>query len=332
MSIIYSKILYHAGFRVKNIILKSENQDIFKFLPTDIEKQFINSSSRVRRYLSMVKIILKESPDVVFSSATALSSVLVITGLFKRKMKVITRQCFTPGTKSQWVERTIATLFNYADINIAQTEEMKEEMILKYHLNPKKLKAIYNPLDVGDIMKKTKGVTRKMEIDYSYVAVGRFDPQKDYVSLIKAFQIVVKQKPSAHLTIIGSKRDIGYYNIVTSLIDTSCLNLNISLVDYTDNPFKYELASNCFVLSSITEGLPNVLLEAMFLNIPCVSTRSIPFIGKVIKNGINGYTVKVGDIQTLAEAMLEAPKLIGKVSNTSFYEKSEREIIKAFSE
>lgn len=331
VSTIYSRILHRAGFQVKNIILDSNNKDIYKFLPKEIEYEVISGTSRIARYLKIAKTIFRENPDIVFSSATALSAVLVIVSMIKRNTKVITRQCFTPGTKSKWVERTIALLFDRAKVNIAQTVEMRDEMISRYHLNPTKVVAINNPLDLVDIHKKTSDINRKHKVDYSYVTVGRIDPQKDYITLVKAFALVVKEKTEAHLTIIGSKRSESYYQQVIDAVVSSKLEGNISFVDYTDNPFKYELESNCFVLSSVTEGLPNVLLEAMFLNIPCVATRSIPFIASVIKQGVNGYTVEVGDYKGLAEAMLAAPNLLGKIANNDFNDNIQKQIINVFS-
>lgn len=331
VSTIYSRILNRAGFSVKNVVVDTCNLDIYKFLPSEIEFVEIAGKSRMARYLSIARVILREKPDVVFSSATALSAVLVLVKFFRRNMKVITRQCFTPGTKSKWVEATIALLFNRADVNIAQTKEMRDEMISRYHLNPAKVVAINNPLDLMDIQMKTKDVERKHQLDYSFVTVGRIDPQKDYGTLVRAFNLVVKEQPGAHLTIIGSKRSVKYYQSVIQEIEKYGLGNHISIVDYTDNPFKYELESNCFVLSSVTEGLPNVLLEAMYLNVPCVATRSIPFISSVIKQGVNGYSVEVGDYKGLAKAMLAAPHLVGKIENENFNDNIQEQIINIFS-
>ena len=78
VSTIYSRILHRAGFQVKNIILDSSNKDIYKFLPKEIEYEVISGTTRIARYFKIAKTIFRENPDIVFSSATALSAVLVI--------------------------------------------------------------------------------------------------------------------------------------------------------------------------------------------------------------------------------------------------------------
>lgn len=330
VTLIYTKLLYRAGADVTMVVLNTSNKDIYKFIPSYINVKQITSKSHLGRYFQIIKMVSKEKPNVVFSSATALSAVLVLCKILKGQLRVITRQCFTPGTKSAWVEKTIACLFNHADANVAQTEEMRQEMIKRYHLLPNKVWAIYNPLDTEDILTKTNGVVKKTKIDYSYITIGRLDPQKDYVTLLKAFSEVLEEKNNAKLTIIGSKRAESYYSQIMTSIETLQLSYHVTFVDYTDNPFQYLLESNCFVLSSVTEGLPNVLLEAMYLGVPCVATRSIPFISQAITDGDNGYTVNVGDFHALAEAMLKAPLLVGKVKNESHSLKSEKQILDLF--
>lgn len=67
--------------------------------------------------------------------------------------------------------------------------------------------------------------------------------------------------------------------------------------------------ANCFVLPSRVEGLPNSLVDAMFLCRPVVATRCIPMIERMVEEGVNGYTVPVGDIELMADAMIKAINL-----------------------
>ena len=57
------------------------------------------------------------------------------------------------------------------------------------------------------------------------------------------------------------------------------------------------------------EGLPNVVLEAMYLDKPVAATTCVPIIDNLIKDGINGYKVKPDDANSLAQAMQKAAKL-----------------------
>ena len=68
----------------------------------------------------------------------------------------------------------------------------------------------------------------------------------------------------------------------------------------------------------------------MFLNVPVVATESIPFIAENISEGINGYRCKIGDYVQLAEKMMLAPMLKGKISNENVSGNAEQQIIKLF--
>ena len=73
---------------------------------------------------------------------------------------------------------------------------------------------------------------------------------------------------------------------------------------YIKNPYPYYKFADLFVLSSKWEGLPNVVLESLFLKTPVVVTNCIPYLGKIIKSGKNGYIVEYGDYQSMANAIL----------------------------
>lgn len=327
------KLLHRNGYDVSVLFIESSSMNVCQYLPSDIPFSFVPKSSRIVRYLRVIRAVLKSKPSIVFSSFTAYSFLLIIIGLFKRRMKIITRQCFTPGTSSPIVEAVISLFFNCAYINIAQTEEMRQAMLLKYRLRSDKVVALHNPIDTEDIRMKLESSLSPFKDDdrIHFLAIGRISPAKDYITLIKAFFLVREKMPNAHLTIIGHPDDGDYYPSVINEIEELNIQDNVDFLKYTNNPYVYMRYADCFVLSSITEGLPNVLLEALYLDTPCVATRSIPFVSQVVLDGVNGFTVEVGDVCALSEAMVDAVALKGKISNQSSNAFVEQEYIKLFS-
>lgn len=96
-----------------------------------------------------------------------------------------------------------------------------------------------------------------------------------------------------------------------------CLNLvkdkglqdYIHFVGYDDNPYRWMKFCDCFVLPSRIEGLPNVLVEAMYLGRPVVATKCIPFISRMVDDGNNGIICETENPQALANAMIKAVDL-----------------------
>jgi glycosyltransferase involved in cell wall biosynthesis len=135
--------------------------------------------------------------------------------------------------------------------------------------------------------------------------------------LLKAFAIVLEKQPKSNLYMIG---DCGgmfeeYYNVLLELAKSLDILERINFVGYTDNPYKYVKYANCLVLPSRNEGLPNVIIESLFLGTPVTVTDSIPVISRIVRNGIDGYVVEVDDVNSVAEAMLKTPDLGRVVSN-----------------
>ena len=83
-------------------------------------------------------------------------------------------------------------------------------------------------------------------------------------------------------------------------------------------------------MSSISEGLPNALIEAMYLNIPVAVTNCIPFIDSKIRNGENGFKAEVQNSESLSVAMLSALNLKGRIKNENENDKIKQDIISTF--
>ena len=67
--------------------------------------------------------------------------------------------------------------------------------------------------------------------------------------------------------------------------------------------------ADCFVMPSRLEGLPNALIDAMYLGKPVVATRCIPIIERIVRNSYNGIVVEPDNVEALAEGMRKATLL-----------------------
>jgi len=215
----------------------------------------------------------------------------------------------------------------YVDVLISQTEDMKREMVGYYALPAERITVINNPIDIELIQEKIKEPhCFQFPDSVHYVAVGRVDPQKDYRTLLKAFSIVLKTFPASRLHIVGLyDPNSSYKKDLDAIAKSLGIKDHVSFEGFQDNPYKYMKAANVFVLSSIYEGLPNVLQEAMYLGLPVVATRCIPYISQVIDEGKNGYTVPTGNPEELAAAMIKGSSL--SVSGYAFNDQNKKRII-----
>ncbi len=155
-----------------------------------------------------------------------------------------------------------------------------------------------NPLDISRLPEVYTGEREKI-----VVSAGRLDNQKNFPLLIRAFAHFHEKHPDYRLIIYGegSKRE-ELEALAAQLLPDGCWSMPGRV---NDLPHKI---SRCaiFALSSDYEGVPNVLIEAMAVGTPSVSTDCAPGgAATLINSGENGILTPVGDVDALAEALCQ---------------------------
>ena len=173
-----------------------------------------------------------------------------------------------------------------------------------------RITTIYNPVVTSGLYAKaTEPPAHPWLADGSLpviVAAGRLEDQKDFGTLIKAFARVAARR-ACRLIILGEGRRRPQ---LEALVRDLGLAHRVSLPGWVDNPFALFARASLFVLSSVHEGLPTVLIEALACGCPCVSTDCPAGPAEILQDGLFGPLVPVGDEVAMAEAMdrvLEQP-------------------------
>lgn len=183
-------------------------------------------------------------------------------------------------------------MMRFADGYVFQTSGARE-----YYKIRKPYEIIANPIDCDSIPEK-----KENRDIYNLISVGRYAPQKNHKMLIEAIHDVKKTYPKIHLDIYGEGQ---LQDELETLINSLGLYKEVCLHATTDQILNIEAGYGMFVLPSDFEGIPNVLLEAMAIGLPCIST-DCPCGGpaSVIDNRVNGLLVPVGDKNEMAKAII----------------------------
>lgn len=172
-------------------------------------------------------------------------------------------------------------------------------------------------MPIGNSIDHTKfaGVTiskerAREEFDFKkdafiFGTVGRLVPTKGCEYLIDAFVEVKKAVPNAELVFVGDGRLHGE---LAQRAERSGCSDSITFFGRTDKVAEILRAFDAFVLSSIAEGMPRSLLEAMAVGTPCIGT-DVGGIGEILDDGKCGIVVSSGDSAKLFEAMIELAKM-----------------------
>jgi glycosyltransferase involved in cell wall biosynthesis len=155
------------------------------------------------------------------------------------------------------------------------------------------------------------------------LAVGRLSPQKDFECLLRAFA-TVRAETDARLMILGEGPERAR---LESLVTELGLTGDVELPGWVGNPYPYMARSDLFVLSSRWEGLPTVLIEALFCGLRIVATDCPSGPQEILDGGRYGALVPVGDHAALAAAIIASLRDEGPAPTRESWEQYGQQVV-----
>ena len=312
MTVNIAKCLPLDIYDVKFIILSKEIGTISSFIPSNYNVKHV-SIRNIYDFVTfrIIHIIKQEKADVVFSSMHYINVRLILASKLCGNRVIIRSNTGLYRTPSPTLELVKLT-YQYADMIIAQQDEMRDEIVRAAKVSSDRIITMPNMLDVDTIRLKALDPSPYTNIDeIRFIIVGRADdPVKGHDVAIKAFSTVKKKIEKAHLYVVGKfDPNLTFCQYLTKLVDELGIKDSVHFIGYDSNPYKWIKNANCYVLSSRQEGMPNVLLEALSLKIPCVATCCVPVIERIVINGKNGYVVPSENPDAMSMGMIRALEL-----------------------
>ena len=260
----------------------------------------VNKSRLIKNIICIfylfVNLLKNNKNTLVFSfqanSAAALISKLTFTRIISRSNS--SPSGWTGGFLKRLIYRLSLTLSNNIIVN---SKEFQKEFYRNFKT---KVKCIYNPFNKSQIINKLNKTIKppfKKKYSLKIISVGRLTDQKDQITLLKAAKLINK-KISPEIIIIGKGKN---YFQLRNYINKNNLNNIVKLLGYQPNPYSFIKKSDIVVLTSKYEGLPNILLEAQFLNKYIISTNCPTGPNEILLNGKAGDLIKIGDFKNLAK-------------------------------
>lgn len=251
---------------------------------------------RFGQLIALHNYIKKEEYDLAISFLHPAKYLLVLACKFTNT-KVIVSERGDPYAYSKYLNvfyKLIEKITNTADGFVFQTKEVQNYYSYKI---VNKSTVINNPIIIKNIPKQFYG-KRTKEI----VNVARLDVfQKRQDILLKAFAKISKKYDQYILKFYGDGPD--EYKL-KKLAEELCINDKVYFMGYVENVLKLINNASIFILSSDFEGIPNALIEAMSIGMPCISTDCSPGGARLLINhNENGLLVPINNPTELATAM-----------------------------
>lgn len=137
------------------------------------------------------------------------------------------------------------------------------------------------------------------------LAVGRFDAQKDYPTLFKAFRLFKKHNPKHHLLILGEGKLRPH---LTKLAHQLGIADAVHMPGFVVNPYPYMAKADIFAMSSLHEGASNALVQALAATPRLMVSTDCPHgSSEILGDGRFGHVVPLSNPQAFANAMMQPP-------------------------
>ena len=193
-------------------------------------------------------------------------------------------------------EKLYHSLYEEKDL-IAVSEGIKEDLD-KMGIGYRSCEVIYNPFDIAEIRKEGKEkMSHEIEGEY-LLSASAFRPVKRYDILLKAYSKLQDPPPLKLLCNTHPKLE--------KMIDTLGIRNKVEILGFTKNPYPIIKNAKLLILSSEREGLPTVLIEALILGTPVVSTDCISGPSEILTGDLSVYLAKVNDSDDLSKKIILA--------------------------
>jgi glycosyltransferase involved in cell wall biosynthesis len=303
-----------------DFITRSKDSPFLKSLPGNVNLIELTSSNR-KIQLSKLKQYLAENTVDALISAKYSDDKLALKAI--RQTRTGTKLFLRPGTAlssrmelrgKHWLYRQyehykLKKIFNAAHGIIAVSNCVAEQTRKISGVSPDKITVIRNPTLTPALYQQASEhcphpwLTNKTT--KIILGIGGLRVQKNFSVLVAAFSIVRQQNIDARLIILGEGRQ---RDRLSQQIHKLGLDNDVDLPGFTDNPYSYLAQSDLFVLSSLWEGSPNVLTEALAIGTPVVATDCDCGPREILQDGRYGPLVKINDTEGLAQAMISVLK------------------------
>lgn len=257
MSINKPYILNYLKKKIKVIRLKS--------------KRSLFSVFEIRTFLKRIS----GNRKIIFISNQNFANIIstfIVNGFDNTKLVLIDRNHidelkysnnFIDHIKKMILKFFMKVFYKNSDLIIGNSKELSKD--LSSFVN-KNVKTIYNPANDKSIISLSKKRINFLKKKKLILNIGRLETQKDHVTLIKS----IEDLNDINLLIIGYGSLI---NKLKKLIKEKKLTHRVKIMTNVSNPYPYLKRADLFILTSLYEGFPNVLTEAIMLKIPIISSN-----------------------------------------------------------
>ena len=299
------------GFDV-DLVLSRARGHYLDEVPDSVRIVDLGASRVLASIPGLIRYLRRERPAAMLTSMNYVN----VVGIWARALaRVETRlvvneqnalsleAAHSPRRRHRLMPRLIRRFYPWADGIVSVARGTAEDLARTTGLAPERIEVVHNPIVTPELKHLATA-----PVDHAWfrpgeppvvLSVGRLSPQKDFGTLLRAFARV-RVRRSARLVILGEGPERGR---LRSLISELGLEDSAALPGWVENPYPWMAHAGTYVLSSRWEGLPSVLIEALYCGVPIVATDCVSGPREILEDGAHGLLVPVGNVDALARGI-----------------------------
>jgi glycosyltransferase involved in cell wall biosynthesis len=278
-------------------------------VPADVPVLALGAARLAVAAPALARVIRRLRPDVVFCTAGGANSVAVAAHRLARssaRLVLSERSALRrPRGRLRGPLELALKRWTYqrADLVTAVSEGVRDDLIATLGLASAQVRVIGNPVIGDDVAARASEPLASAAMDApgpTLVAVGRLIDLKDYPTMLDAL-VRVRQRVPAKLVILGlgPQRDA-----LIAAAAARGLAAVVTFAGFDPNPYRYMARADVVVQTSRAEGLPGTIIQALACGTPVVATDCDHGPREVIRDGVDGFLVPVGDAPAVADRVL----------------------------
>jgi glycosyltransferase involved in cell wall biosynthesis len=300
------------GFQVDLLLIRAEGPYLAQ-IPPHVRIVSLGDRRLLLSFFALARYLQRERPQALLCGQEHINVVSLwlrrLTGVPTKVVVAVHNHvsrdsCYASELKVRLSPYLIRWFYPWADAVVAVSQGVAEDLT-RIGLPKDSIQVIYNPVVSPQLYQKFRQPLDRpwFSPDRSPVilGVGRLEPQKDFSTLIRAFDRIRQQLP-AQLVILGEGPERP---ALEALVRELQLTDAVVLPGFVSNPYAYMAAAAVCVLSSRWEGLGNVLIESMAGGTPVVSTDCPSGPAEILAGGRYGKLVPMQDPEALAKAIID---------------------------
>jgi glycosyltransferase involved in cell wall biosynthesis len=296
-----------------DVVLANATGPYLGLLAAEARVVNLKSSRVLRSLLPLVRYLRRERPRAVISSLHHANLVALWAARLAGSVPVVAAVHSTISVSSRLPGKAnrvlfpflIRTFYPWASGVVAVSRGTADDLARTAGVPRDRIEVIYNPVITPALLAQAQRPPNHPWYAPGQppviLAVGRLTPTKDFPTLIRAFAEVRRQCP-ARLLILGEGEE---RDALTALAGALNVGEDVALPGFQEGVPGFMARARLFVLSSVGEALPTVLIEALAAGVPVVSTDCPSGPREILQGGRLGALVPVGDPPALARAILE---------------------------